>query len=183
MQYRRNIDFWPIKKLNCGTWASWFSYHFFKILTIWASFLISFFLNERRVLFICKFPNNLDRLISCWKPSLVDQRFHALCSKIRLYKVDKEGHSLSTCDKGGRAKAYAMRTRGRGLTHFNVHAKSPCLHLFCNIFTRKVLWFSVSYFVVFGGNFQYCFIRHLLLLLSCLSIFFTIFFSMKWLLG
>jgi len=30
--------FWPIKKLNFGNWASWFSFDFPKILTIWASF-------------------------------------------------------------------------------------------------------------------------------------------------
>ena len=38
MQQRRNTDFSPIKTLNFGNWASWFSYDFLKILTIWASF-------------------------------------------------------------------------------------------------------------------------------------------------
>ena len=43
MQWRRNIDFWPIKTLNCGNWASWSSYDFLKILTIWASFSCKLF--------------------------------------------------------------------------------------------------------------------------------------------
>ena len=42
----------------------------------------------------------------------------------------------------------------------------PFLHVFCDIF---ICWKLLSYFVVFGVDFRYCFIKHLQLLFSCLS--------------
>ena len=55
---------------------------------------------------------------------------------------------------------------GRGVDTSEHIRKSPLLHLLYNVFICMVL---LSYFVVFGDNFPYCFIKHLLLLFSCLS--------------
>ena len=60
--------------------------------------------------------------------------------------------------EGGRAKAYAMRTRGVDTSKY-VLKKVPFLHVFCNMFICKVL---LSYFVVFGDDFHYSFMKHLL---------------------
>ena len=44
-----NINFWHVKKMNCGTWALWFSYHFLKILAFWASFTYKHFSYKKNV--------------------------------------------------------------------------------------------------------------------------------------
>ena len=73
------------------------------------------------------------------------------------------GHSFSTYaqreGRGGQAKAYAMRTRGEGGLHMDVRKTSHFLHVFCDFF---ICWKLLPYFVVFGVDFHYCFIKHLL---------------------
>ena len=72
-------------------------------------------------------------------------------------------HSFSTYaqrGEGSQAKAYAMRTRGKGGLHMEVRTQNvPFLHVFCDIF---ICWKLLPYFVVFGVDFHYCFIKQLL---------------------
>ena len=70
MQQRRNTDFWPIKTLNFGNWASWFSYDFLKILMIWASFSYNLFSYKKKR--VCNEPSR-----STIRPLAP---LHALCS-------------------------------------------------------------------------------------------------------
>ena len=69
MQWQRNTDFWPIKTLNFGNWASRFSYDFLKILTIWASFSYKIFSYKKtcmlssRVYKKCCLSNLTDKFI------------------------------------------------------------------------------------------------------------------------
>ena len=76
----------------------------------------------------------------------------SLYEVIHLVRTHKGG--------GGQAKAYAMRTRGRGAyTWKYVRKNVPFLLVFCDIFIR---WKLLQYFVVFGVDFHYRFIKHLL---------------------
>ena len=62
--------------------------------------------------------------------------------------------------KGDQAKAYVMHTRGEGGLHMEVRThKRPFLHVFCDIL---ICWKLLPYSVVFGVDFHYCFIKHLL---------------------
>ena len=65
---------------------------------------------------------------------------------------------------------------GMEALHIKVHKpKRSFLHIFCNVFISKAL---LSYFVLFGDNSHYCFIKHLLCLLLSLKCF-TASFSVK----
>ena len=50
-----------------------------------------------------------------------------------------------------------MRTKGRGLTDLKAYTKIPLLHAFCHISICTVFLLN---FVVFDGEFHYCFIKH-----------------------
>ena len=67
---------------------------------------------------------------------------------------------MRTKGEGGQAKAYAMRTKGEGGLHMEVRTqKRPFLHVFSDIF---ICWKLLPYFVAFGVDFHFCFIKHLL---------------------
>ena len=63
--------------------------------------------------------------------------------------------------KRGRAKAYAMRRRGRGVdTSKYVRKSVPSLHVLFDILICKLL---LPYFIVFGVDFHYSSTKHLLI--------------------
>ena len=67
----------------------------------------------------------------------------------------------STPLKGRSSKSVSHAYKGEaGLTLLSTCARSPCLHVLQCTFVK---------FFVFGDDFHYCFIKHLLWLLSCLS--------------
>ena len=64
--------------------------------------------------------------------------------------------------KGGRGSSISVRHvhKGEGAyTWKYVRKNVPFLHVFCDIF---ICWRLLPYFVVFGIDFHYCFIKHLL---------------------
>ena len=72
------------------------------------------------------------------------------------------GHSFSTYAQRGegvKQKRTPCVQGGGGLTHGSTYAKTSLLHVFCDIF---ICWKLLPYFVVFGVDFHYCFIKHLL---------------------
>ena len=91
--------------------------------------------------------------------------FHYLTSIIYHHNHHQPGqlHHESPCVQRG------------FLRHLCAYAKSPFLYVFCYVFIYKAL---LSYFVVFGDDFYYYFIKHLLSLFSCLSNG-LVFFSME----
>ena len=84
-------------------------------------------------------------------------------SIIKRNESGARGHSFSTYaqrGEGSQAKAYAMRTRGRGAyTWKHVRKSVPFLHVFCDIF---ICWKILPCLGVIGVDFHYRFIKHLL---------------------
>ena len=78
---------------------------------------------------------------------------------IHLVRMHKGG--------GGPSKSVRHVYKGRGAyTWKYVRKNAPFLHVFCDSF---ICWKLLPYFVVFGVDFHYCCIKHLLRLFSCLS--------------
>ena len=75
-----------------------------------------------------------------------------------LYAMESFNYYTPLKGGGSQVKARVMCTRGGRLTHLSMYAKS-ILHIFCNNFICKVF---LSYLAVFGDNFNFYFIKHLL---------------------
>ena len=72
------------------------------------------------------------------------------------------GHSFSTYAQkgGGSSKSVRHAHMGEGAYAWKYVRKNvPFLHVFCDIF---ICWKLVPYCIVFGVDFHYCFIKHLL---------------------
>ena len=75
-------------------------------------------------------------------------------------------HYVRTKKEKGVMQKRTPCVQGGGL-HMEVRTqKRPFLHVFCDIF---ICWKLLPYFFVFGVDFHYCFIKHLLRLFTCLS--------------
>ena len=82
---------------------------------------------------ICK---GLELLISAWLVALIDRHWNVSFTSRPTDLENTSKHRLGsfiwylrTKEGGGQAKAYAMRTKGRGLTYLSTYAKSP--HFAC----------------------------------------------------
>jgi len=85
MQQRRNTDFWPIKTLNFGNWASWCSYDFLKILTIWASFSYKLFSFKQNV-YVLILSTLTFKMVKYWALTLyIHCRIHKLFINYHTY--------------------------------------------------------------------------------------------------
>ena len=73
-------------------------------------------------------------------------------SVIHLVRTHERG-------RGGRRKACSMCARGRGDETSKYVSNSSFLLVYCNVFIYKV---PLSYSVVLGYDFHYCFTKHLI---------------------
>ena len=87
-------------------------------------------------------PSSEPPLLSCFFPPL------CVIRGVRTHEGER-----------GSGKSVHHVYKGKGADTPKKYAKSPFLHVFCNVFIFNVL---LSYFAVFGNDIHYCFIKHLL---------------------
>ena len=90
-----------------------------------------------------------------------------LQKELKSLKRKSNHNSFSTYGSWGRGSSKSVRHVHKG-SWANISKyvrKIPLLHVFCDIFICKIL---LPYFL-FGIDFHYCFVKHLLWLFSCLS--------------
>ena len=101
-------------------------------------------------------------LLRYWLISVKKVLSSELCFSVMNGVNRRRGHTFSTYAQrreGAKQKRTLCVQRGGGLNMEVRTKKCLFLHVFCNSF---ICWKLLPYFVVFGVDFHYCLIKHLL---------------------